>query len=39
LYYLTPEDFLSGRVDERLNERELKLKKARKNRIEARYAS
>jgi len=39
LYYLTPEDFLSGRVDERLNERELKLKNARKNRIEVRYAN
>ena len=39
LFYLTPEDFLLGRVDERLQERELKLKQAKNNRIEVRNAS
>ncbi len=39
LYYLTPEDFLFGRVKNRLNERELKLNNARKNRIKARYVA
>ena len=37
LYYLTPEDFLLGRVEEKLNEREIKLKNARENRIKVRY--
>jgi len=39
LYFLTPEDFLLGRVEEKLNEREIKLKNARENRIKVRYAS
>lgn len=39
LYYLTPEDFLLGRVEDKLNEREIKLKNARNNRIEVRYVS
>ena len=39
LFYLTPEDFLLNRVDERLQERELKLKQAKDNRIEVRNAS
>jgi len=38
LFYLTPEDFLLGRVEIKLNEREKKLKQARKNRTEVRYA-
>ena len=38
LFFLTPEDFLLDRVDERLAERQRKLDQARKNRIEARYA-
>lgn len=36
LYYLTPEDFLSNRIDEKLNLREGKLKIARENRRNAR---
>ena len=39
LFYLTPEDFLLNRVDQRLQERELKLKEAKQNRIEVRNAS
>jgi putative transposase len=39
LFYLTPEDFLLGRVDERLQKREIKLKQAKNNRIEVRNAS
>ena len=39
LFYLTPEVFLLGKVDERLQERELKLKEAKHNRIEVRNAS
>ncbi len=33
LYYLTPEDVLLGRVEQRLSERQSKLDKARKNRL------
>jgi putative transposase len=33
LYYLTPEDFLLGRVDEKLKIRERKLKEAKENRF------
>jgi len=36
LYYLTPEDFLLGRVDEKLKLRERKLKEAKQNRYEVR---
>jgi transposase InsO family protein len=36
LFYLTPEDFLSNRIDEKLNLREGKLKIARENRRNAR---
>jgi len=36
LYYLTPEDFLLNRVDEKLKLRERKLKQARQNRNEVR---
>jgi hypothetical protein len=36
LYYLTPEDFLNGRIDERLKVRDEKLYQARLNRIEAK---
>lgn len=39
LFFLTPEDFLLGRVEEKLKERERKLKEAKQNRIELRYAS
>jgi putative transposase len=39
LFYLTPEDFLLGRVEEKLNQRETKLEKDRKNRTEVRYAN
>lgn len=38
LYYLTPEDFLCGRVKERLEVREEKLRKAELNRINKRLA-
>ncbi len=36
LFYLTPEDFLLGRIDERLKHRELKLKQAKLNRLQVR---
>jgi transposase InsO family protein len=36
LYYLTPEDFLLGRVDEKLKIRKRKLKEAKENRFEVR---
>jgi len=39
LYYLTPEDFLLGRVEEKLNERERKLNEAKLKRLEVRNAS
>jgi putative transposase len=39
LYYLTPEDFLSDRVDEKLKLREKKLKEAKYNRFEVRNAN
>ena len=39
LYYLTPEDFLLGRVDEKLKLRERKLKEAKQNRYEVRNAN
>jgi transposase InsO family protein len=38
LYYLTPDDFLQGRVKDKLEVRENKLTEARKNRIEMRNA-
>jgi len=36
LYYLTPEDFLNGRIDERLKVRDEKLYQARLNGTEAK---
>jgi len=39
LYYLTPEDFLNGRIDERLKLWDEKLYQARLNRIEAKNAA
>lgn len=39
LFYLTPEDFLFDRVNQRLKQRELKLKNAKQNRIEVRNVS
>ncbi len=39
LYYLTPEDFLNGRVDERLKLRDENLYQARLNLIEAKNAA
>ncbi|MEI7485556.1 MAG: IS3 family transposase [Ignavibacteriota bacterium] len=39
LYYLTPRDFLNNTIDEKLNIREYKLQKARKNRTINRLAS
>lgn len=39
LFYLTPEDFLIDRVEEKLKVRERKLKEAKLKRIEVRYAS
>jgi hypothetical protein len=39
LYYLTPEDFLNGRIDERLKLLGEKLYQARLNRIEAKNAA
>ena len=36
LYYLTPGDFLNGRIDERLKLRDEKLYQARLNRIETK---
>jgi len=39
LFYLTPENFLLGGIEVKLNERERKLEEARKNRIEVSYAS
>lgn len=38
LYYLTPEDFLLGRVDEKINQRKIKLEAAKLNRFEVRNA-
>lgn len=38
LFYLTPEDFLLSRVEEKLNERERKLNEAKLNRLEVRNA-
>ncbi|MGC8594292.1 MAG: hypothetical protein ACP5US_04165 [Candidatus Kryptoniota bacterium] len=39
LYYLTPEDYLNGRVNERLKISDMKLYKAGLNRIEAKNAA
>jgi putative transposase len=39
LFYLTPEDFLENRVEEKLQVRERKLKEAKLKRIEVRSAS
>lgn len=39
LYYLTPEDFLLGRVEEKLKLRERKLLAAKQNRFEVRNAN
>ncbi|AFN74244.1 integrase catalytic subunit [Melioribacter roseus P3M-2] len=39
LSYLTPEDLLLGRANERLRERKRKIQKAKLYRIEVRYAS
>lgn len=39
LYYLTPEDFIFGRVEEKLKLRERKLKAAKQNRYEVRNAN
>jgi transposase InsO family protein len=36
LFYLTPEDFLLGRVDEKLNQRNIKLEQAKLNRYQVR---
>ncbi len=37
LFYLTPEDFLLGRIGEKLNLRESKLKESEQNRIKVRF--
>jgi len=39
LFYLTPEDFLFGRIDEKLSQRIAKLEQAKLNRLEARYVA
>jgi len=39
LYYLRPEDFLFGRVNEKLNQRNVKLEQAKLNRYEVRNDS
>ena len=39
LFYLTPEDFLLNRVEEKLKIRESKLSMARQNRFEVRNAN
>jgi hypothetical protein len=39
LFYLTPEDFLEGRVEEKIRLREHKLRQAQLNRIEAKNAA
>lgn len=39
LFYLTPEDFLLDRIDERLNERIKKIEAARNKRLENSYAN
>lgn len=39
LFYLTPEDFLFGRVDEKLKQRNAKLEQAKLHRYEVRNAS
>ena len=39
LFYLTPEDFLLDRIDEKLNKRNVKLNNAKLNRYEVRSAS
>ena len=39
LFYLTPDDFLFGRIDEKLNERIIKLRQAKKARYEVKYIS
>jgi len=39
LFYLTPEDFLLNRIDEKINERNLKLNKAKINRYEVKNVS
>jgi len=39
LFYLAQGDFLLGRVEEKLNEREQKLKEDKQNRTKVRYAS
>jgi transposase InsO family protein len=39
LFYLTPEDFLMNRIDERIKERELKLQQAKQHRIEVRIVA
>jgi len=38
-HHLTPEDFLNGRIDERLKVRDEKLYQARLNRTEAKNAA
>jgi len=39
LYYLTPEDFLMDRVEDKLRIREIKFNEAKENRIKARYVA
>ncbi len=39
LFYLTPEDFLLNRVEDKLKNRERKLKEAKMNRFEVRNVS
>jgi len=39
LYYLTPEDFLIGRVEKKLNERIKKIEAAKNKRLEKSYAA
>ena len=39
LFYLTPEDFLLDRIEERLNQRERRLNEAKENRIKVRYVT
>ena len=39
LYYLTPEDFLMDRVEDKLRIREIKFNETKENRIKARYVA
>jgi hypothetical protein len=39
LFYLTPEDFLLNRIDEKINERNIKLQTAKINRFEVKNVS